>query len=111
MSVAFFPSCRNHTVPLMRNWPAILSLLGLGACNTLLPTDRDWFEASGHSPQQFERDDVQCRLNAEQFVAYDLSTQGVTADERHEAFNRTYSQCMLGRDYRERPYWKNWFPG
>jgi hypothetical protein len=40
------------------------SLAALAGCSSLVRKDGDFFEASGVPPDQFERDDENCRLQA-----------------------------------------------
>jgi len=85
-------------------------LLGLSGCDSLVRKDGDWFEASGHSAEQFERDDSACKFDATDRLAYDVIGSDETSYARSRAFNLLYARCMALRHYRPRSYWQNWLP-
>ncbi|HZQ40543.1 MAG TPA: hypothetical protein VFA87_07110 [Rhizomicrobium sp.] len=88
----------------------LLSPLMLGGCNAITRQDGDYFEAAGVPPAQFDNDDQNCRMQAADYVGYDVHGMGGTRYDRNRAFNATYARCMRGRGYRPRPYYKNWLP-
>ena len=90
----------------------LLSSLGaLAGCNSLIRKDGDYFEASGVSPDRFERDDETCRLQASDYLTYDVHGMDGTRYQQNRAFNAVYGRCMRAQGYRARPYLKNLLPG
>jgi hypothetical protein len=85
-------------------------LIALSGCSSLARQDGDWFEAAGHSSEQFERDNQACHAQAVDQIddnwvrSYD-SWYGQT-----RAFNAVYSRCMTARHYPARAYFENWLP-
>ena len=88
----------------------MLSPLMLAGCNALTRQDGDYFEAAGVPQAQFDGDDQNCRMQAADYVGYDLHGMGGTRYDKNRAFNATYARCMRGHGYRPRPYYKNWLP-
>lgn len=89
----------------------VLSPLLLSGCNALTHQDGDSFEAAGVPQAQFDNDDQDCRMQANDYVGYDLRGMSGTHYDQNRAFNAVYARCMRGRGYRPRPYYENWLPG
>ena len=89
----------------------VLSPLMLAGCDAVSRHDSDYFEAAGVPPAQFDRDDQTCRMQASDYVSYDLHGMSGTGYDQNRAFNGVYSRCMTGLGYRTRPYSENWLPG
>jgi hypothetical protein len=87
------------------------SLATLAGCNSLVRQDGDNFEASGVSPDRFERDDETCRLQADDYLTFDVHGMGGTRYRQNRTYNAVYGRCMTARGYRPRPYIKNLLPG
>jgi len=88
----------------------LLLLPLLSGCNAITHQDGDYFEATGVPVAQFDRDDQNCRMQATDYMSYDLHGMGGTRYDKNRAFNAVYARCMTGRGYRPRPYYKNWLP-
>ena len=88
----------------------MLSPLMLAGCNAITRQDGDFFEAAGAPQAQFDNDDQDCRIKAADYVGYDLRGMSGTRYDQNRAFNAVYSNCMIGRGYRPRPYYQNWLP-
>ena len=86
-------------------------LAALTGCNSLVRQDGDYFEASGVSPERFERDDQTCQQKANDYLAYDVRGMDGTRYRQNRAFNAVYRGCMRSLGYRARPYFKNLLPG
>lgn len=88
-----------------------LAVLTLTGCNSIMRVSGDNFEAAGIAPGRFENDNQTCRIQAEDYLAYDLRGMEGTRYRRTRAYNATYRRCMTALGYRDRPYYHNWFPG
>lgn len=88
-----------------------LALLTLTGCNSLMQVSGDNFEAAGIAPGRFESDNQACRMQAQDHLAYDLRGMEGTRYRRTRAYNAVYRGCMTALGYRDRPYYRNWFPG
>lgn len=88
----------------------MLSPLVLGGCDALTHLDGDNFEAAGVPVAQFDNDDESCRMQAIDYVSYDLTGMGGTGYDHNRAFNAVYSRCMRALGYRPRPYYENLLP-
>jgi hypothetical protein len=86
-------------------------LFAVTGCASLVRQDGDFFEAARVPPDQFERDNNGCRLQAENFLTYDPRGMGGTRYQRNRTYNAIYGRCMTAKGYRPRPYYKNWLPG
>jgi hypothetical protein len=96
----------------MRAFFLCLIFAALAGCTSLIRQGSDGFEASGVSPERFEADNDACRIQSDDYLAYEL--RGMTAGTRYEknrAYNSVYGGCMRARGYRPRPYIKNLLPG
>jgi hypothetical protein len=83
----------------------------LAGCDALTHQDGDSFEAAGVTPAKFDGDDQNCRMQAADYVSYDLHGMSGTHYDQNRAFNAVYSRCMRALGYRPRPYFKNLLPG
>jgi hypothetical protein len=96
----------------MRAFFLCLAFAALAGCSSLIRQGGDGFEAAGVSPDRFEIDDDACRVQAGNYLAYDL--RGLDAGTRYEknrTYNAIYGRCMRARGYRPRPYFRNLLPG
>ena len=89
----------------------LLSLTALAGCTSLVRQNGDYFEASGVSPDRFERDDQTCQLKANDYLTYDVHGMDGTRYRQNRAYNAIYGRCMRAQGYRTRPYIKNLLPG
>ena len=83
----------------------------LAGCNSLIRQNGDAFEASGIPPERFEMDDDACRVQATNYLAYDVRGMAGTDYQKNRTYNAVYGSCMTTRGYRPRPYIKNLLPG
>jgi len=88
----------------------MLSPLLLSGCNALVHQNGDFFEAAGVPQDQFDRDDQNCRTQADDHVSYDLAGGSGTRYDQNRVFNAVYSRCMRAHGYKARPYYENWLP-
>ena len=85
-------------------------LIALCGCSSLARQDGDWFEANGHSTEQFERDNQDCHVQATQQVDDNFARSFDSSYGQTRAFNAVYTRCMTARHYRARAYFENWLP-
>jgi hypothetical protein len=96
----------------MRAFFLCLAFAALAGCSSLIRQGGDGFEASGVPPERFEADDDACRIQADDYLAYDPRGMAEgTRYEKNRAYNAVYGRCMRSRGYRPRPYLRNLLPG
>jgi hypothetical protein len=85
-------------------------LIALSGCSSLVRQDGDWFEAAGHSSEQFEHDNQVCHAQAVDLVDDNWAHNYESSYGQTQAFNAVYSRCMTARHYHARAYFENWLP-
>ena len=105
-----FPERARYQIG-MRALFLCLAFLTLAGCNSLMHVSGDNFEATGVDPGLFGSDNQACRIQADDFLAYDVHGMDGTRYQRNRTYNGVYRRCMTARGYRDRPYYRNWLPG
>jgi hypothetical protein len=88
-----------------------LPVLLLAGCDAITRQNADSFEAAGVPMAQYDSDEQSCRMQAADYVAYDVRGMSGTGYDQNRAYNAVYSRCMTGHGYKPRPYIKNLLPG
>lgn len=89
----------------------LLPLIVLSGCASIARLDSDSFEIGRAGVEAFQADDSDCRLAAQDYVAYDLHVIGDTRYAANRAYNAQYRACMHGHGHADRAYARNWLPG
>jgi len=89
----------------MRNVLALAACaLVLGGCESLGDLTSDAFEPGAASPSRFELDSGDCTDQANTARNFEIAGITGTHAERHEIFNRAFTQCMRKYGYIRRGF-------
>jgi hypothetical protein len=84
-------------------WATVV-LTTLGGCESYGDLTSDAFDPGTASQSRFTLDAAECRADAEIPRSYDLHGIGGTHVERHEIYNRAFTQCMTAAGYTRRDW-------